>query len=92
MATQMRRIPPEVVRAGSSTRPRCEAMARRTASGFLTARVLAKIEVATLRLVALRVSRNRSNTAARLGMAPLMNRWLGRCETPVMLSRGGVHR
>jgi hypothetical protein len=44
---------------------------------------LAEIEAATLRLVALRTSRNLSHAAARLGMAPVsLNRWLGRRELP----------
>jgi hypothetical protein len=40
---------------------------------------LAEIEKATLRLVAIRASRNMSNAAARLGMAPVsLARWIGR--------------
>jgi hypothetical protein len=40
---------------------------------------LAEIEKATLRLVAIRASRNMSNAAARLGMAPVsLSRWIGR--------------
>lgn len=40
---------------------------------------LAEIEKTTLRLVALRVSRNVSNAAARLGMAPVsLSRWIDR--------------
>jgi len=42
-------------------------------------RTLAEIEKATLRLVAIRVSRNVSNAAARLGMAPVsLSRWAWR--------------
>jgi len=45
---------------------------------------LPEIEKATLRLVALRDSRNLSNAAARLGMAPVsLARWIGRREMPV---------
>jgi len=44
---------------------------------------LAEIEKATLRLVAIRASRNMSNTAARLGMAPVsLSRWVGRRKLP----------
>ncbi len=44
---------------------------------------LAEIEKATLRLVALRASRNLSHAAARLGMAPVsLSRWIGRRELP----------
>jgi hypothetical protein len=40
---------------------------------------LAEIEKATLRLVALRMSRNRTRAAERLGMAPVsLTRWIGR--------------
>jgi hypothetical protein len=40
---------------------------------------LAEIEKATLRLVAIRASRNMSDAAARLGMAPVsLSRWIGR--------------
>ena len=44
---------------------------------------LAEIEKATLRLVALRASRNLSHAAARLGMAAVsLSRWIGRRELP----------
>jgi hypothetical protein len=46
---------------------------------------LAEIEKATLRLVALRASRNMSGAAARLGMAPVsLSRWIGRRKLPPM--------
>ena len=46
-------------------------------------RTLAEIEKATLRLVAIRVSRNLSNAAARLGMAPVsLSRWAWRRRLP----------
>lgn len=45
---------------------------------------LSDIEKATLRLVALRHSRNLSHAAARLGMAPVsLSRWIGRREMPM---------
>jgi hypothetical protein len=45
---------------------------------------LPEIEKATLRLVAIRASRNLSNAAARLGMAPVsLSRWIGRRELPM---------
>jgi len=45
---------------------------------------LPEIEKATLRLVALRASRNLSNAAARLGMAPVsLSRWIGRRRMPM---------
>jgi ActR/RegA family two-component response regulator len=45
---------------------------------------LSEIEKATLRLVALRHSRNVSHAAARLGMAPVsLSRWIGRREMPM---------
>jgi hypothetical protein len=45
---------------------------------------LLEIEKATLRLVALRHSRNLSHAAARLGMAPVsLSRWIGRREMPM---------
>ena len=45
---------------------------------------LPEIEKATLRLVALRHSRNLSHAAARLGMAPVsLSRWIGRREMPM---------
>jgi hypothetical protein len=45
---------------------------------------LPEIEKATLRLVALRHSRNLSQAAARLGMAPVsLSRWIGRREMPM---------
>jgi hypothetical protein len=44
---------------------------------------LAEIEKATLRLVAIRASRNMSGAAARLGMAPVsLSRWLDRRKPP----------
>jgi hypothetical protein len=44
---------------------------------------LAETETATLRLVALRTSRNLSGAAARLGMAVVsLSRWLGRRRSP----------
>jgi hypothetical protein len=44
---------------------------------------LPEIEKATLRLVAIRASRNMSNAAARLGMAPVsLSRWIGRRKLP----------
>jgi hypothetical protein len=44
---------------------------------------LAEIEKATLRLVALRFSRNTSGAAARLGMAAVsLSRWVGRRRLP----------
>jgi hypothetical protein len=44
---------------------------------------LAEIEKATLRLVAIRASRNMSGAAARLGMAPVsLSRWLDRRMSP----------
>jgi hypothetical protein len=46
---------------------------------------LAEIEKATLRLVAMRSSRNLSAAAARLGMAPVsLSRWIGRRTRPPM--------
>ena len=45
---------------------------------------LPDIEKATLRLVAIRESRNLSNAAARLGMAPVsLSRWIGRRALPM---------
>ena len=45
---------------------------------------LPQIEKATLRLVAIRESRNLSNAAARLGMAPVsLTRWIGRRQLPM---------
>jgi hypothetical protein len=47
---------------------------------------LPEIEKATLRLVALRHSRNLSNAAARLGMAPVsLSRWIGRRRMPMQV-------
>ncbi len=44
---------------------------------------LPEIEAATLRLIALRTSRNLSDAAARLGMSPVsLSRWLGRRKLP----------
>jgi hypothetical protein len=55
---------------------------------------LADIEKATLRLVAIRTSRNLSVAAARLEMAAVsLSRWLGRRKLPpMMLSDHGSHR
>lgn len=48
---------------------------------------LPNIEKATLRLVALRESRNLSSAAARLGMAPVsLSRWIGRRELPMKVA------
>jgi Inner membrane component of T3SS, cytoplasmic domain len=45
---------------------------------------LPEIEKSTLRLVAIRESRNLSNAAARLGMAPVsLSRWIGRRKLPM---------
>jgi len=45
---------------------------------------LPDIEKATLRLVAIRESRNLSSAAARLGMAPVsLSRWIGRRKLPM---------
>jgi hypothetical protein len=45
---------------------------------------LADVEKATLRLVALRASRNTSDAAARLGMAQIsLSRWIGRRRLPM---------
>jgi hypothetical protein len=47
---------------------------------------LPEIEKATLRLVAIRESRNLSNAAARLGMAPVsLSRWIGRRSLPMQI-------
>jgi Inner membrane component of T3SS, cytoplasmic domain len=47
---------------------------------------LPEIEKATLRLVAIRESRNLSNAAARLGMAPVsLSRWIGRRKLPMRI-------
>lgn len=49
---------------------------------------LAEIETATLRLVALRTSRNLSHASARLGMAPVsLSRWVGRRILPIDSAR-----
>jgi hypothetical protein len=49
-------------------------------------RTLGEIEKATLRLVALRMSSNRTHAAERLGMAPVsLARWLGRRKLPPVL-------
>jgi hypothetical protein len=46
---------------------------------------LAEVEKATLRLVAIRASRNMSDAAGRLGMAPVsLSRWIGRRKLPPM--------
>jgi hypothetical protein len=47
---------------------------------------LPEIEKATLRLVAIRESRNLSHAAARLGMAPVsLSRWIGRRRLPMQV-------
>lgn len=62
----------------SSFSPVDHAWVREHASSSLN-----EIEKATLRLVALRASRNLSHAAARLGMAPVsLSRWIGRRELP----------
>jgi hypothetical protein len=44
---------------------------------------LAEVEKATLRLIAIRVSRNMSGAAARLGMSVVsLSRWIGRRKLP----------
>jgi hypothetical protein len=49
-----------------------------------SALTLPDIEKATLRLVAIRESRNLSSAAARLGMAPVsLSRWIGRRKLPM---------
>ncbi|HEX7840528.1 MAG TPA: FHA domain-containing protein [Kofleriaceae bacterium] len=49
---------------------------------------LPEIEKATLRLVAIRNSRNLSNAAARLRMAPVsLSRWIGRRRLPMQVVR-----
>lgn len=55
---------------------------------------LADIEKATLRVVAIRTSRNLSGAAARLGMAVVsLSRWLGRRTLPpITFSDHGSHR
>lgn len=51
---------------------------------------LAEIEKATLRLVALRTSRNMTDAAARLGMAPVsLGRWAGRRKLHRVLAATG---
>jgi len=46
------------------------------------------IEKATLRLVAIRESRNLSSAAAPLGMAPVsLSRWIGRRKLPMHVER-----
>jgi hypothetical protein len=52
---------------------------------------LAEIEKATLRLVAIRASRNMSAAAERLGIAPVsLSRWIGRRNLPPMPPRASV--
>jgi hypothetical protein len=52
---------------------------------------LAEIEKATLRLVAIRASRNMSNAAERLGMAPVsLARWIGRRKVPPNVADRGA--
>jgi hypothetical protein len=54
---------------------------------------LPEIEKATLRLVALRMSKNCTRAAARLGMAPVsLSRWVGRRKLPPIASGMGVTR
>jgi hypothetical protein len=49
-----------------------------------SAKSLPDIEKGTLRLVAIRQSRNLSNAAERLGMAPVsLSRWIGRRTLPM---------
>jgi transcriptional regulator with GAF, ATPase, and Fis domain len=49
---------------------------------------LPDIEKATLRLVAIRESRNLSNAARRLGMAPVsLSRWVGRRRLPMQIAQ-----
>lgn len=49
---------------------------------------LPEIEKATLRIVALRDSRNLSNAAARLGMAPVsLSRWIGRRDMSMPITQ-----
>ncbi|HEY0994221.1 MAG TPA: FHA domain-containing protein [Kofleriaceae bacterium] len=51
-----------------------------------SAATLPDIEKGTLRLVAIRESRNISNAAARLGMAPVsLSRWIGRRTLPMQV-------
>jgi ActR/RegA family two-component response regulator len=51
---------------------------------------LAEVEKATLRLVALRTSRNPSNAAARLGMASVsLSRWVDRRKLRRVLAATG---
>jgi hypothetical protein len=54
-----------------------------------SAKTLPDIEKGTLRLIAIRESRNLSNAAERLGMAPVsLARWIGRRELPLTVSSG----
>lgn len=94
------RLPPLVERSGDMLRIIDEyghdAVAElRPPTGFTTAErtwvrghaatSLAEIEKATLRLVAIRSSRNVSAAAVRLGMAPVsLSRWIGRRRLPPM--------
>jgi len=65
----------------SGFRPADHAWVREHASSSLP-----EIEKATLRLVALRGSRNLSSAAARLGMAPVsLSRWIGRRRMPMQV-------
>jgi hypothetical protein len=51
------------------------------------AQSLPEIEKATLRLVALRDSRNLTSAASRLGMAPVsLSRWIGRRKLPIQVA------
>jgi hypothetical protein len=72
----------ELAAARSSFPPVDHTWVREHASSSLN-----EIEKATLRLVALRASRNLSHAAARLGMAPVsLSRWIGRRELPFDLT------
>jgi pSer/pThr/pTyr-binding forkhead associated (FHA) protein len=69
----------ELAAPRSSVSPVDHAWVREHASSSL-----AEIEKATLRLVALRASRNLSHAAARLGMAAVsLSRWIGRRAPPI---------
>jgi hypothetical protein len=51
-----------------------------------SAKTLPDIEKGTMRLVAIRQSRNLSNAAERLGMAPVsLSRWIGRRTLPMQI-------
>lgn len=95
------RLPPLIERSGDMLRivdeyahdavaelralPPCLTTAERTWVREHAATSLAEIEKATLRLVAIRSSRNVSAAAARLGMAPVsLSRWICRRTLPPM--------